>query len=252
MSRKINKMTMKSPTIDPQEVAKFSAMAAEWWDPTGKFKPLHLFNPIRIEYIRNIITQQVKKISEKQPLKGLSLVDIGCGGGLIAEPMCRLGAQVTAIDASEKNIATASTHANEQALNIEYHVTTAEVLAAEGKQYDIVLALEIVEHVADVEAFLKACAALAKPGGLLFVATLNRTFMSFAKAIIGVEYIMRWLPRGTHEWKKFLKPSEIATVLIKETCSIKEIKGFSYAPLTKTFSVSDDLSVNYIIVAQKQ
>lgn len=231
-------------TIDPSEIAKFEAMAEEWWDESGKFAPLHKFNPVRIDYIRNVIDAKFGKMD------GISLLDIGCGGGLLAEPLTRLGAHVTAIDASEKNITIASVHAEKSGLSIDYQATTAEALAAKGEQFDVVLSMEVVEHVADVETFLNATASLVKPGGMLIVATLNRTIKSFAFAIVGAEYVLRWLPRGTHDWKKFLKPSEIEAIL-RDTLTLKESKGASFNPLSNSWSLSNDLSINYMMRFEK-
>ncbi|MBS0537694.1 MAG: bifunctional 2-polyprenyl-6-hydroxyphenol methylase/3-demethylubiquinol 3-O-methyltransferase UbiG, partial [Proteobacteria bacterium] len=196
-------------TVDPAEIERFSRIAEEWWDPAGKFAPLHRLNPVRIGFLRDRAAAHWRRDAlSGQPLEGLDLLDIGCGGGLLCEPMARLGARVTGIDAAERNIATAAAHAAGQGLAIDYRATTAEALAADGRQYDVVLALEIVEHVADVDLFLATCGSLVKPGGLLFLSTLNRTAKAWALAIAGAEYVLRWLPRGTHDWKKFLKPSE--------------------------------------------
>lgn len=242
-----------SSTVDAAEIAKFTAMADEWWDPAGKFKPLHKFNPVRIAYLRDTIAAHVGSDATKpKSLKNLSLLDIGCGGGLLAEPMARLGATVTAIDAAEKNIAVASLHAKKQNLEIDYRCTTAEDVARTKKQFDVVLAMEIIEHVADVTAFLESCAKLVKPGGLLFVATLNRTAKSYLFAIVGAEYVLGWLPKGTHEWKKFLKPSEIVMPLESLGLKTREITGVSYNPIKDSFSVSRDTAVNYMLVAEKK
>lgn len=238
-------------TVDPQEIAKFSAMAEQWWDETGSFKPLHRFNPIRITYIRDIIGAHFNRSDSAIPLDGLKLVDVGCGGGLLSEPMCRLGAKVTGIDASEKNIGIASVHADQSKLDITYKHSTAEDLAATGEQFDVILAMEIIEHVADVDAFIASIAKLAKPNGLIFVATLNRTLKSFALAIVGAEYIMRWLPIGTHSWDKFLLPSEIEARFASNELSLHERSGFTYNPLTTKWKLSDDLDVNYVVVAKK-
>jgi 2-polyprenyl-6-hydroxyphenyl methylase/3-demethylubiquinone-9 3-methyltransferase len=192
-------------TVDEAEVERFSRIAEEWWDPRGKFAPLHRLNPVRLAFIRDRAAAHWRRDAlAGLPLEGLSLLDIGCGGGLLCEPMTRLGAEVTGIDAAERNIATARLHAEGQGLAVDYRKTTAEALAAEGRQYDIVLALEIVEHVADIDLFLKTCGQLAKPGGLVFLSTLNRTAKAWALAIAGAEYVLRWLPRGTHDWRKFL------------------------------------------------
>ncbi len=237
-------MSSISPSIDQQEIEKFSSMAEEWWDENGKFKPLHKFNPTRIKYIKDKIIQKFTSFSS------ITLLDIGCGGGLLCEPMTRLGAKVTGIDASEKNIKIASLHAQEQELDINYICTSAEELAEKENKFDVVLSMEVIEHVADVESFLKACHKLLKPGGLLFIATINRTVKSLLLAKIGAEYILKWLPRGTHDWKKFLRPSEIWQYLSKENLQILEIKGMSYNLINSQWSLSDDISVNYIMVLE--
>ncbi|NDF11944.1 MAG: bifunctional 2-polyprenyl-6-hydroxyphenol methylase/3-demethylubiquinol 3-O-methyltransferase UbiG [Proteobacteria bacterium] len=253
--KKALKKTSTGPknTVDPSEIAKFTAMADEWWSPTGKFKPLHKFNPVRIGYIRDAIADHFSRDATKpHVLKGISLLDIGCGGGLLSEPMARLGAEVVGVDAAEKNIAIASLHAEAQKLKIDYRCTTAESLAGRKKTFDVVLAMEIIEHVADVPAFLEACASLVKPGGLLFVATLNRTVKSYLFGIIGAEYVMGWLPKGTHTWQKFLKPSEIVMPLEKLGYKTKDIRGVQYHALKDSFSVSRDTSVNYMLVAERK
>jgi 2-polyprenyl-6-hydroxyphenyl methylase/3-demethylubiquinone-9 3-methyltransferase len=240
-------------TVDPAEIERFSRIAEEWWDPAGKFAPLHQLNPVRIGYIRDRAAAHWRRDAlSGSPLDGLDLLDIGCGGGLLSEPMARLGATVTGIDAAERNIATASLHAEGQDLAIDYRATTAESLAEAGKQYDIVLALEIVEHVADVELFLRTCGALVKPGGLLFLSTLNRTAKSWALAIAGAEYVLRWLPRGTHDWKKFLKPSEVVRGLRGGGIDAQEIVGVVYSPLSRAWSLNKaDLDVNYMLYGTK-
>jgi 2-polyprenyl-6-hydroxyphenyl methylase/3-demethylubiquinone-9 3-methyltransferase len=236
---------MKSPSINPSEVEKFSAIADEWWDEGGKFAPLHQFNPVRIGYLKE------KIIAHYGRLEGLSVLDIGCGGGLLCEPFTRLKANVTGIDASEKNIAVASTHARQMQLAIDYRATSAEALAATSTQYDVVLAMEIIEHVADVESFLHSVCALVKPGGLVFIATMNRTVKSYMLAIVGAEYILRWLPRGTHDWKKFLRPSEIAAPLREQGVNVLDVQGISFSPLSKTWSRTGDTGVNYIMYGHK-
>ena len=235
---------MTSTTLAPDEIEKFTAIAAEWWDEKGKFAPLHRINPKRIEFIRDEIYSHFKVES----LEGLSLIDIGCGGGLVSEPMCRLGAKVTGIDGGEKNVKTATAHAQGSGLKIDYQATTAEALAEQGKQFDIVLALEIVEHVANVPLFLESVAKLVKPGGILIMSTLNRTLKSYALAIVGAEYVLRWLPRGTHEWNKFLKPSEIIQPLTSHGLQHRTSKGMVMNPLSWEWSMSDtDLDVNYYV-----
>ena len=236
-----------STTINKEEIQKFSKLADEWWDVNGKFKPLHMFNPIRIEYI----TERIKKyynIENKKSnfLEGLRILDIGCGGGLISEPMARLGADVTGIDASEKNIKVAKLHSRNNDIKINYINTAPENLKI-SNQFDIVLNLEIVEHVEDVNLFIKSCSKLLKKNGLMFTATLNRSFNSYLKAIIGAEYILRWLPVGTHDWNKFIKPEELEKILFDENFSTIDIKGMKFNPFTQKWLKSNDLSVNYII-----
>ncbi|MCE3232687.1 MAG: ubiG [Rickettsiaceae bacterium] len=244
---------LHSKSIDEVEIAKFSAMADEWWDTEGKFKPLHKFNPIRIAYIRDTIVAHFKKsVQSEGVLSGISLLDIGCGGGLLSEPMARLGASVTSIDASEKNIQIASLHAKNIGLDIDYRCTSAEELADHKKQFDVVLNMEVIEHVADVNSFVKACSELVKPGGIMIVATMNRTVKSYAFAIIGAEYILKWLPCGTHDWEKFLKPSEIEKPLRENGLALKYIQGVSYNPLSDNWKLTKDISVNYILVAVKK
>ncbi len=235
---------MNATTLEPQEIEKFSAIAAEWWDESGKFAPLHKINPIRVGYIRDAIYAHFNI----DKLEGISLVDIGCGGGLVCEPMARLGAKVTGVDGGEKNVKTAMAHAQAMQLTIDYKTTTAESLAETGEQYDVVLALEIIEHVADVELFLNSVAKLVKPGGLLIMSTLNRTMKSYALAIVGAEYVLRWLPRGTHDWKKFLTPAELIQPLQAAGLTHKESKGMVMNPLKWEWSMSDtDLEVNYYV-----
>lgn len=239
-------------TVDDAEIAHFSAMAEEWWDARGKFRPLHQMNPVRLRFIRDHATAHFGHNVVQQPLSGLSLLDIGCGGGLLCEPLARLGATVTGIDAAEKNISIARLHAEQMGLAIDYRHTTAEALAASGAQYDIVTALEIVEHVADVGIFLQAAAALVKPGGMLFMSTLNRTAKSYATAIIGAEYLLRWLPRGTHHWRKFLKPSELILPLEQLGIRTLDLQGMSYGPFNASWSLSPKaLDINYIFVGVK-
>ena len=237
-------------SVDPGEVAKFSAIAAEWWDPTGKFAPLHKFNPVRLAFIR----QEVGKHfgldpGALRPCSGLSLLDIGCGGGLLSEPMARLGCAVTGADASEKNIGTAKAHASQSGLAIGYRVASAESLAAEGLAFDIVLNMEVVEHVADVSTYLAACSRLVKPGGLTFVATLNKTLKSLALAKIGAEYLLGWLPRGTHDWNRFISPDQLKSSLEESGLTVLKTQGVSFDPLAWDWRLSSDLDVNYMIVA---
>jgi len=236
-------------TVDPAEIERFSRIAGEWWDPAGKFAALHRLNPVRIGYIRDRAAAHWKRDAlSGVPLQGLSLLDIGCGGGLLSEPMARLGARVTGVDAAARNIRVAALHAEKQGLDIDYRQGTAEALAEAGTQFDIVLALEIVEHVADVPLFLKSCGRMVKPGGLLFLSTLNRTAKAWALAIAGGEYILRWLPRGTHDWKKFLKPSEVVNGLSAGGIEAQEIVGVVYSPLSRAWSLNKgDLDVNYML-----
>lgn len=242
-----------TPSIDPAEVAKFSAMAADWWNPTGKFKPLHRFNPVRLRFIRETAEAHFAiPAGLAKPLDGLSLLDIGCGGGLVCEPMSRLGASVTGVDASEANIKTALTHAQEQGLDIDYRAGTAEGLIDSGQpQFDIALNLEVVEHVADAHEFLKDTASLVRPGGLMVVATLNRTARALATAVIGAEYILGWLPRGTHDWSKFVTPAEVATALLAAGMETEPAIGVSYRPLSGSWALTSDTSVNFMVVAKR-
>jgi len=243
---------MTTTTINEEEVAHFTAMAEEWWDPSGKFKPLHKFNPVRLAYIRAEILDHFKLDGTKRhPFKGLKILDIGCGGGLLCEPMTRLGATVTGADASEKNIRIAAAHAEQTGLEIDYRATTSETMAAAGEQFDIVLNMEVVEHVADVPLYLKSCAELVKPGGLMFVATINRTAKAFALAIVGAEYVLRWMPKGTHSYSKFLTPEEISSQLKRHNMSIKDKTGVTYSPLRDQWRKSRDMSVNYMLLAEK-
>ncbi len=245
-------MNTGATTVDASEVEKFSAMAAEWWNPKGKFGVLHKFNPVRLDYLRShIIRHFGLNDNERTPFEGLSLLDIGCGGGLLCEPMARLGADVTGIDPAEKNIKTASVHADEQALDIQYRAMTAEDLAQEGRQFDIILNMEVVEHVADVELFMTPCAGLVKPGGIMFVATLNRTLKAWGLAIIGAEYVLGWLPKGTHQWEKFVTPQELTAALAAGGMKVRDTAGVFYNPLTATWNKSKDTDVNYMVVAEK-
>ncbi len=238
-------------TVDPAEVERFSRIADEWWDPRGKFAPLHRLNPVRIGYIRDRAAAHWQRDAlSGRPLDGLSLLDIGCGGGLLSEPMTRLGARVTGVDASARNITVAALHAERQGLSIDYRQGTAEALAGSGAQFDIVMALEIVEHVSDVDLFLRSCGNMVKPGGLLFLSTLNRTAKAWAMAIAGAEYVLGWLPRGTHDWKKFLKPSEAVHGLRDGGIDAQEIVGVVYSPLSRLWSLNkNDLDVNYMLYA---
>ena len=239
-------------TVDPEEIARFSAMAAEWWDPKGKFRPLHRFNPVRIGYIRDHVASRFgRDANALHPFKDLRFLDIGCGGGLLCEPMARLGAEVVGADAGERNIATASVHAAEQDLSIDYRCTTAEALAEAGASFDVILNMEVIEHVADRDMFLKSCAAMLRPGGLMFLATLNRTLRAFGLAVIGAEYVLGWLPRGTHDWSKFVTPEEMRRGLAAANLETREITGVSYNPLADSWSLSRDTGVNYMALAAK-
>lgn len=244
---------VSAPSIDPSEVERFQAMADSWWDPEGKFKPLHKFNPVRIGFVRDCLCQHFGRDPKTmRPLEGLRLLDIGCGGGLISEPMARLGAQVTAIDAAEGNIKTAMLHAEQHGLTIAYRHSSAEALLESGATpFDAILNLEVIEHVTDPSAFVACSARLLRPGGLTVIATLNRTLKSLALAKIGAEYILRWLPAGTHDWRKFLRPSEIGGFLRHAGLVQTRTQGVSYNPLKDQWSLSRDLDVNYMIVAEK-
>jgi len=240
-------------TVDDAEIAKFAAMAEEWWDPNGKFKPLHKFNPVRLEFIRDRLCAKFDKDPKSvKPLQGLRILDIGSGGGLLAEPLARMGADMVGIDATERSVEIAKAHAKAQEVEIDYRFTTAEDMVLAGEKFDAVMNMEVIEHVADVGAFIKASAALIKTDGLMFMATLNRTPKSYALAIIGAEYVMGWLPRGTHDWKKFIKPSEIAAHLRQANIHISELTGITYSPFQDEWALNaNDLGVNYMIVAQK-
>ena len=243
----------QTPSIDPEEVGKFSAMAAEWWDPKGKFKPLHLMNPCRLDYItRQIAAEFNRDLGTDHPFEGLRLLDIGCGGGLLSEPMARLGATVVGADAAAGNIPVAQVHAQQSGLEIDYRNITAEEMAAAGEQFDVVLNMEVVEHVADPLAYLTACQQLLKPGGLIICSTINRNPKSFAMAIIGAEYVMRWLPKGTHEWNKFITPDELFSLITNAGLEAVDRKGFVFNPVSWQWKISDrDLSVNYVTASVK-
>ncbi|GGE46006.1 ubiquinone biosynthesis O-methyltransferase [Primorskyibacter flagellatus] len=243
-----------SATIDPAEVAKFEAMAADWWNPDGKFKPLHMMNPVRLDYItRQIAAEFGRELGGERPFEGLRLLDIGCGGGLLCEPMARLGATVVGADAAERNIPVAQVHAVQSDLVIDYRHTTAEALAAAGESFDVVLNMEVVEHVADPLAYLTACHDLLKPGGLHICSTINRNPKSFAMAIVGAEVIMRWLPRGTHDWKKFITPDELFDLMRRAGLDPVDRKGFVFNPVSWQWRISDrDMSVNYVTAAVRR
>ncbi len=239
-------------TIDQGEVERFSAMAAEWWDPQGKFRPLHKFNPVRLTYIRDhIATHFGRDPKADKPLAGLRLLDIGCGGGLLSEPMARMGAEVLGADASRTNIEVASIHAEQSSVNVSYEAITSEDLAARGERFDVVLNMEVVEHVADVDLFLTSCAEMVKPGGLMFVATINRTMKAMAFAIVGAEYVLRWLPRGTHQYEKLVRPEEIESPLAVSGMTVIERSGVSYNPLQDQWHLSRGMDVNYMMLAER-
>ncbi|MCC7273053.1 MAG: bifunctional 2-polyprenyl-6-hydroxyphenol methylase/3-demethylubiquinol 3-O-methyltransferase UbiG [Alphaproteobacteria bacterium] len=240
-------------TVDPVEVARFAAIAEEWWDPDGKFRPLHRFNPVRLEWLRDRIVERFgRDAAADRPLAGLRLLDIGCGGGLLAEPMTRLGATVTGIDAAERNVEVARLHAGHMGLAVDYRFATAEELAAAGERFDIVLNMEVVEHVADRDAFLDAAAALVAPGGMMVAATLNRTTKAWLLAIVGAEYVLRWLPRGTHDWRRFVRPSELAAALRRNGMTVAAMTGIAFDPMRDRWRLApDDLDVNYMLMATR-
>jgi len=240
-------------TVDPAEVAKFQAMAAEWWNPNGKFKPLHMLNPCRLDYIcAQIAAEFGRDLAGDLPFKGLRILDIGCGGGLLSEPMARLGAEVVGADAAERNIPVAQVHAAQSGLVIDYRHTTAEALADAGEQFDVVLNMEVVEHVADPQGYLTACQTLLRPGGLMICSTLNRTPKSFAMAIVGAEWVMRWLPKGTHDWRKFITPDELYTLIGKAGLRPVDRRGMVFNPVSWRWSLSDrDFGCNYVTASVK-
>lgn len=246
-------MQAQQSTVDPSEIAKFEAMAAEWWDPNGKFKPLHMLNPCRLDYItRQIAGEFDRDLASPSPFAGLRILDIGCGGGLLSEPMARLGATVVGADAAEGNLPVARIHAEQSGLDIDYRHTTAEALAAAGEQFDVVLNMEVVEHVADPLSYLTATHDLLKSGGLQICSTINRNPKSYAMAIFGAEVVMRWLPRGTHEWSKFITPDELFDLLGQAGLNPVDRKGFVFNPIFWSWSISDrDLSVNYVTASIK-
>jgi len=246
-------MQNQTRTVDPAELAKFEAMAAEWWDPNGKFRPLHLMNPCRLDYItKQIAAEFNRNLAEPMPFKGLRIIDIGCGGGLLSEPLTRLGADVLGADAAEKNIKVAKLHAEQDGLKIDYRAVTAEALADAGERFDVVVNMEVVEHVADPQDYLMECSNLLKPGGLHICSTINRNSKSFTMAIIGAEYVMRWLPKGTHEWNKFISPDELFEFIEKAGMQPIDRKGFVFNPISWSWKISDrDLSVNYVTAAKK-
>ena len=232
-------------SVNKKEIDKFSKMANEWWDPEGKFKPLHKFNPTRIKYIKENIINNFKLKNKFKPLSGINILDIGCGGGLLSEPMSRMGANVTGIDASDKNIKIAKLHSKKNKLKINYLCSSPEKLKI-TKKFDVILNMEIVEHVEDIDFFLKSCSKLLKKNGLMFVATINKTLKSYIFAIVGAEYVLRWLPIGTHEWEKFVKPEDLKKILMKYDLSLNKLEGMNFNIIKDEWSISRDLSVNYI------
>lgn len=243
---------MTATTINDEEIAKFGAMAEQWWDPKGKFKPLHKLNPVRLAYIRDkAVAHFGRDGAARRPLEGLRLLDIGCGGGLLSEPMARLGADVIGADASERNISIARLHAAQSGLGIDYRATTSEALAAAGERFDIVLNMEVVEHVDNVPLYMKSCADLVRPGGLMVSATLNRTARAFALAIIGAEYVLGWLPKGTHSYEKFLTPDELTALIERNGMKVTDRAGVVFNPLQDLWRQSRDMGVNYMLLAEK-
>jgi 2-polyprenyl-6-hydroxyphenyl methylase/3-demethylubiquinone-9 3-methyltransferase len=241
-----------SPTVDPAEVARFAALAAQWWDPRGKMGMLHKFNPVRLSFIKEAACRQFgRDVKRLDSLDGLRILDIGCGGGILSEPLARLGAQVVGADPAVPNIEAARLHAEGAGLKLDYRATTAEALAAAGERFDLVLAMEVVEHVADVDLFVQCCAEMVKPGGLLIGATINRTLKSFALAIVGAEYVLRWLPRGTHRWDKFVTPNEFEAALERQALHVIEETGVVYDLLADRWQRARDMDVNYMLAAEK-
>ena len=245
-------MSKQATTIDDAEVARFSAIAAEWWSPTGKFRPLHKFNPVRLAYIKEQVCQHFNiDPSKPKPFKGLRILDIGCGGGLLCEPMARLGDEIVGADASEVNIEVAKIHAQQTGVTVDYRATTSEALAADGEQFDIILNMEVVEHVADVDLFMASCCEMVKPGGLMFMATINRTAKARMLAIFMAEKVLRWLPVGTHEFEKLVKPEELEEAFAKGGMSLLDESGVTYNPVLDRRSKSKDMDVNYMMLAAK-
>lgn len=245
-------MTSQASTLDPSEVEKFARLAAEWWNPRGKMAVLHKFNPVRLAHIRDRAAEAFGRDARSMtPLTGLRVLDIGCGGGLLSEPLARMGAEVVGADPARTNVETARLHAQQSGVAVDYRCTTAEELAAAGERFDIVLAMEVVEHVADVPLFVAACAGMVRPGGLLVMATINRTLKSYALAIVGAEYILRWLPRGTHEWDKFVTPGELEEAMGRTGLQVFDRRGVRYDILRDAWVETADLSVNYMVTARR-
>ena len=241
-----------SPTIDPAEVARFEKIAETWWDPNGSMKVLHKFNPVRLGYIRDEACRRFGRDPRSaRSLEGLTILDVGCGGGVLSEPLARLGAKVTGLDPAPTNISVARLHAERAGVPVDFRNETVEAVVARGETFDMVLAMEVVEHVADVQAFVNACAQAVKPGGCLVMATLNRTLRSFASAIVGAEYILGWLPKGTHEWDRFVTPDELSDALRQAGFAVNDLVGVGYNPLRDSWSLSQDLSVNYMLLASR-
>lgn len=239
-------------TVDQSEIDRFSALADEWWNPAGKFRPLHKFNPVRLTYIRDKVTAHFGRDPKGLgPLAGLRILDIGCGGGLLSEPMAKMGADVVGADASETNIEVAKIHAARSGLDIDYQAETAEALAAAGETFDVILNMEVVEHVSDVDFFIRTCGSMVRPGGLMFVATINRTFKAAALAIVGAEYVLRWLPRGTHQYEKLVRPEELEKPLAASGLRVVDRSGVFYSPLSDSWSLSRDMDVNYMLLSAR-
>lgn len=245
-------MKTSDSTLDEREVERFRALSQKWWDPEGEFAPLHAIGPERMRFLREQLVRHFARDADAaRPLAGLRIADIGCGGGLVSEPLARLGAEVTGIDPAEENVEAASTHAAQSGLEIDYRAARAEDLAQDGAQFDAVIALEVVEHVPDVPAFIAVCASLLRPGGMMLLSTINRTARAFALAIVGAEYVLRWLPRGTHQWDRFVRPEELENALASSGLRRVETRGLTFNPLTRAWRLSDDASVNYFMSAAK-
>jgi 2-polyprenyl-6-hydroxyphenyl methylase/3-demethylubiquinone-9 3-methyltransferase len=248
----VNARKSGASTVDADEVARFSALAAEWWDPRGKMATLHKFNPVRLGYIRDAACRAFERDAKRiDCLKGLRILDIGCGGGILSEPLARLGAEMVGADPSEMNIEAAKAHAAQSGVAVDYRATTAEALADAGERFDVVLAMEVVEHVADVNLFVKRCAEMVKPEGLMVAATINRTLKSFALAIVGAEYVLRWLPRGTHQWDKFVTPNELEIALTQGGLSVMDETGVIYNLVADRWQLASDMDVNYMLLAAR-